>query len=516
MSRPVLVWVVVGWVGSLALFVLLLWPGAIPSATRDLGVVGHPLLVRILLLWLTAYLAGSSVLIILIRQSMRTRLTPLDIVFREIVIGFATGAPAWASFGHFSPPLWNAYVAGGAFVVAEVLIHVMLGWSNLATFASGLLATVTWVPLILLEAEHWTDIGGWEWVLLVPLGQAIAAVTVSYAIVRGSQSRVKLVPAIYRDDISPRIVFAIVVAAAILVTLRRTVIPPIGQADSIWRADEGWPVWILSAIVAAIIARLAIRSSREPLLKSSTKGLIFALALAANFPQLAFTLFGAALMSPGDPVASSIKPIIYSVPVLLVGEFVLGSLILVVGLVRFGRSGTQIKWAAIIGLLAIPTWVVAQAAGTSTEPLPQPLPVAGPPEVTTCLVAIALVLAVWNVISPGRFSSSSVVRLAVVPIVAVSFLIDVGLPETVGRVVVVAGVLSTFFWLMPPVAADQRRHDSNVLLATGGQLLALMLCAAITLDVQWYTVQNSVLWLFGIVVLLLVVDTKPVVNSSIR
>ena len=68
-----------------------------------------------------------------------------------------------------------------------------------------------------------------------------------------------------------------------------------------------------------------------------------------------------------------------------------------------------------------------------------------------------------------------VVRFAVVPIVAVhaGWLLPAAWSET-GRIVLVIGVLLAVLWLLPPLADDRDRHAVDVLAASGGQVLALV------------------------------------------
>jgi len=97
--------------------------------------------------------------------------------------------------------------------------------------------------------------------------------------------------------------------------------------------------------------------------------------------------------------------------------------------------------------------------------------------VMLALVAVAVVAAVVPALRVA-LGTGLVVRLALVPLVAVhaGWLLPAAWTE-LGRVVFVVGVLLAVLFFLPRLAEDRDRHALDVLVASGGQALALVVFA---------------------------------------
>jgi len=148
--------------------------------------------------------------------------------------------------------------------------------------------------------------------------------------------------------------------------------------------------------------------------------------------------------------------------------------------------------------------------------LPAPPPgvsIATSVQVAVILLVAALALAVWNAMRPARRVGWRVIaRLSVVPFVVVhaGLLLPAMLNWSARYVLVAAGVVSLVF-LLPKVAADPRRRALDLIGASSGVLLGVVVAVLALPSIfkdELYTVFGT-LWLSVTVITGLVLELQP-------
>jgi hypothetical protein len=310
----------------------------------------------------------------------------------------------------------------------------------------------------------------------------------------------------------------------VLVVLRLTVARELfpDPDPALWSPFAEAPIsWVHAVVVAALVVIVAARSVVRPLRRSHERGVTAALAVAGNASLVlalavilvgmlaAIVTGGAFLPDPGPVVVAVFK---------FAG---VAAIIIVVLLPRF--RGTAARALGLVtGAYLLPlTFSGLLAALGATLPASLAGFPASPVQVAVLLVGVALVGAAAAFGGPGAqpFGRSLAVRLAVVPLVAVhaGWLLPAAW-SGFGRVVLVVGVLLALLFFMPKVAADPARHTLDVLTASGGQLLALVVFAlAIPSFVDdGSTVVLGLFWLSVAVIAALTIRTTSVATRVDR
>jgi hypothetical protein len=277
----------------------------------------------------------------------------------------------------------------------------------------------------------------------------------------------------------------------------------------IWAPWQKAPMsWVIAVFVGTVITVAAVRSSRDPFRRhrerlvagsiAATGVMELALSWLAVVIGMVVAIFsGATYLEDGF--------VDWYQPVQLV---VLVVIALVVALPSFRRSAARsIAWASTLYL--IPVLVV-------TVFFPAPLPgvsVATSVQVTVVLLIAALALAMWNAVLPTRRVGWRVVaRLAIVPFVVVhaGLLLPAVLNWSARYVLVAAGVVSLMF-LLPKIAADPRRRALDLIGASSGVLLGVIVAVLALPSIfkdEVYTVFGT-LWLSVTVITGLVLELQP-------
>jgi hypothetical protein len=137
---------------------------------------------------------------------------------------------------------------------------------------------------------------------------------------------------------------------------------------------------------------------------------------------------------------------------------------------------------------------------------------ATPVQIMLLLVVFAAGLAVAVFVRPGLAAPALILRLAIVPLIAVhaGWLLPVAW-SGVGRWLLVLGILAALLLFLPRPDADPARRGIALLAASAAQLLAITLTAIAipSLYDDGQFVVLGLLWLSVTVVISLVVDTGP-------
>ena len=350
--------------------------------------------------------------------------------------------------------------------------------------------------------------------------QLIVGVTVSYSVYRLSRSRAELVPAMRREDRQPIAVLAVVSVAILFVLLRFTVIPTFGELDhQLWRGPKDPAAWVTALIIAILIAIIAVRSDTHPLTRTGERPLLFALAVASMSIFVMWFLdglLGMYSLGNNDSV-EAIRRNFYDLAVISGTTFVATAFALISALVLPSLRGTITSRLALIGVVSILPLTAVNFARALGHPIWMPIPDAA--QLTAAISALALVLAVWNIVCPRkRVSSSVILRLSLGALLVVTVAIVLDFPEYIGHLLVVSGVLLSLLWLMPLTASDKRRHGLNLLTVSAVQLLAVVLYISVAPMGGSYALTAATTSFLAIVVSILAIDTKVsvVVASPFR
>jgi hypothetical protein len=150
------------------------------------------------------------------------------------------------------------------------------------------------------------------------------------------------------------------------------------------------------------------------------------------------------------------------------------------------------------------------AAGVELPPGIAGFP-ATPVQIMLLLVAFATGLAGAVFVRPGLASSALILRLAIVPLIAVhaGWLLPVAW-SGVGRWLLVLGILAALLLFLPPPSSDPAQRGIGLLGASAAQLLAITLTAIAipSLYDDGQFVVLGLLWLSVTVVISLVVETR--------
>ena len=517
-------WVIGCWIVSIGLVAVLLAPGVTDAVSAEgsgvIAIFSAPLTFRVALLIATAVLAGAAVVWVLVRDRVDRESNRADPLIRELIV-----IPV-----ALVPPL--SLLADAAWIHGAVAALLVLGLlvlahlpraraSLLSTAGLGLLAALPW---LVLAAYQWTPQGSssasWPWIGLFGSAAAFAAFGSYYGVARAAESRSARLRFLYRADLHPALVFGIVAACIVLVALRLTVLREVFPSPDpeLWSPfDRSMLSWTIAALVAAVIVRAAVPASARPLAQFGERRVVAVLAGLGNLELIGSMLVIAvgtvvAIVTAAGTSPTRFLPTDFLVWVPL-AKFV-GVLILLVVVLTPPFRGTAARWIGIATSIFLAAITLHSALVTGQVALP-PMVVefpATPVQVLLLLLAAATGLSIWNIVSPTRRVSPSLVsRLAVVPLIAVhaGWLLPAAWSE-LGRLVVIVGVLLALFWLMPPVAADRTRHGVHVLGASLAQLaiLVVFVLAIPSLFADGAITVLGLLWLSVPIMAALTIDTK--------
>jgi hypothetical protein len=480
---PYLGWVVACWLLTVVLAAVILLPGATdgivaqPTGSSALiGVFSAPLGIRVVVVAAAGILAGSLLVALLLRE----RLDPARArrVAREFALVVAGGFPVLALAAD------REWVFAGAALVmlglTELAAHRPGVLSAAGTVLVGLLTTAIWGVLLVAQLTTPSAAGGWVWIALFGFAAAFAAFGSYYGVARAAESRVGWLRPLFRDDLPVFAVVATVAAVTVLVALRLTVardlFPP--PDPELWRPLEKAPIsWVHASAVAALLVAVAARSVRSPLRRSRERRVTAALAVAGNADLAVGVVVILAGMVLAAVIGGFFSPDVPPVVVAALKLFGVVTVTVVAVLPPFRATAAR-ALAVVSGAYLIPLTLngLLGAAGVTLPPGLAGYP-ASPVQVMLALLAVAVVGTIVPAVR-NAFGTGLVMRLAVVPLVAVhaGWLLPAAWTAQ-GRVVFVVGVLLAVLVLLPRLAEDRDRNALDLLVASGGQTLALVVFA---------------------------------------
>lgn len=465
---------------SIGLVAVLLIPGITDSVSvQGSGVIATftaPLKFRFALLIAASVLTGAAVVWVLLRENVdgaRHRW------LREAVIWPVALFPVLALLADAA---WiRAAVAAVPALIFVIVAHLPRGRGRLGMLSGlGLLASVPWFSLAAYQSTPaGSASSSWLWIALFGAAAAFAAFGSYYGVARAAESRSRRLTFLYRADLHPLVVLAIVFAAAGVVVLRLTVLRQLfpDPDPALW-APFGRSLlsWTIALLVATLIVAIAVPASRQPLTQFGEKRVVAVLAGIGNLELIGSLLVILLGMLVAIVTATVFLPTEWLVVVPWL-KFA-GVVLLIIAVLTPPFRGTAARWIGIttgVFLAATTLSNSLQTIGVALPPVVADFS-ASPVQVLLLLVLAAIGLSVWNLVVPARRVNPGLVsRLALVPLIAVhaGWLLPAAWSE-LGRIVVVAGVLLALFWLMPPVAADRTRHGMHVLGASLAQLVGLI------------------------------------------
>jgi hypothetical protein len=514
-------WVIACWLMSVGLVAVLFIPGITDVVSvQGEGVIATfsaSLKFRIAMLVAIAVLCGAAVVWILLRTRVDRDRTRWEGLLREAVLVPIALFPALAlAADHAWLRALAALIAGLAGFVFAHLPVVRRGALGVVAVI-GLVAALPWLSLVAYQATAAgarTD--SWLWVALFGAAAAFAAFGAYYGVARAAESRSKQLLFLYRADLRPALVIAIVAACVVIVVLRLTVareLFPVPDPQLWTPFDRPLVSWAIAAVVAGIIVVVAIRASVAPLTRFGERRVVAILAGLGNLELIGSLLVILIGMIVAILTAAVFLPTAWMVFVPLAKFIGVVILALIVLLPAF--RGTAARWIGLSAAIFLAASTLNTALITGGVRLPSALDAfpATPVQVLLLMLLAAVALAVWNLVRPDRrVNPSLVVRLAVVPLIAVhaGWLLPAAWSE-LGRVVVVIAALAALFWLMPPVAADRTRHGYAVLSASLAQLLvlAVFVLAIPSLFADGALTVLGLLWLSVPIIAALTIDTEP-------
>ncbi|WP_427016596.1 hypothetical protein ACQCSX_17975 [Pseudarthrobacter sp. P1] len=471
-----------------------------------------PLWFRLALSAVVGVLAVTGVVVMTMARTARIPRARRSRVLPEAVLAIVAGFPALAMAADRATVF--AIGATALFVFVEVLVHLM--WEGKGAAAAPPVGVVVALPWLLMFAYQFTPLPGtssWSWLAIFWFAATFAAFGTYYGIVKASESRVRLVRQRQRRRLPPGVVLAVVLAAAAVLALRFTVARGIfSEYDGrIWDPWHKLPMsWIHAAAVASLLAFIAVRSARRPLIRRGVRRVSSAISVAGIL-QLALSWIAVVVgMAVTAVSGASYLPDGWVDWYPLIQLAILVSLGIVVLWPRFhGTAGQWIALSTVLYLVPVLVLVVFDSA------LPPWYSIATAVQITLLLTVIATVLALGACVYPRwRIDSNVVLGLAVVPLVVIHA--GMLLPAAwsgAARFLMVALALASLLLFMPPVAADPHRRSLDLLKASGALLLGL---TVYVLALSWFQFTDEsfttlgTLWLSVTVIAALTFRSVPV------
>ena len=467
-----LVWILSCWALTIVAAGVVLLPGITDGITAQqsdagglLGRFDAPLGIRVLLLVAAAVLAGALVLAAGLRDGHP--------IARESGLAAAGGFPILALAADRQWVLAAAALV--ALAMAEIVAHRAVGARPAGPFVVAFLVAAAWGALLVAQFTTPDAASGWTWIALFGFAAAFAAFGGYYGVARAAESRSRRLRPLFRDDLPTLAVAGLVAAAVVLTTLRLTIARDLfpDPDPRLWTPFVANPAsWVHATAVAALVVVIAARSVRHPLLRSRERRVTAALAVAGN----ADLALGVVAIIVGMLVAAvSGEFFAPGIPGVVVAALKFGGVVLValVALLPSFRGTAARALALISGAYLVPLTLqgLLRQLGSPAGSLDF---AATPVQIALLLLAVALIGAAVPALR-RMLGTGLVVRLAVVPLVAVhaGWLLPAAWSD-LGRIVLVVGVVLALVFLLPPLAADRERHALDLLTASAGQLLALV------------------------------------------
>ncbi len=505
---PVLAWIIVCWVLTAAALVVLFWPGAlgqvVSEPTLD-GLVGFtaPLWYRLLVTIAGAVIAGA-VIVVHVTPRLNGAYPTLRSVIEEGMIAIGLLVPVLVLIADRA---WTLAIVAMAFAVGgrdRDPPHPAAHRPGPAhRRSSGSPSRHTRSRLRVRDAASWT------WIVLPGLAAAVAAFGAYYGVARAAESRSRSIRILFRERWNPIGVLIAVLVAVVVVVLRLTVareLFPMPDPALWFPWSRHWSSWLLAALVVGVLVVVSIRSTRHPLRRVGQRRVTLVFALLGNLHLFAGGLvivIGLVLAVVG--LGGGPQSFAAVVPWLKVaGVTLLGLIMLLPSL-----AGTAARWLGIIaGLFLIPNTLAGALTSVLGEGVVPPF-APSPVQVLLLLVAVAVVLAVVNLVRP-TVRGSLVVRFAVVPIIAVhaGWLLPAVWSQfglALGAILLVLGVLL----LQRPPARDNATHSARSLGNATTQLFGfgIALLAAPSLLDDPSIIVLGLIWLSVVVIAALCIET---------
>lgn len=506
-------WIACCWLLTAAIAVVLLVPGLADevavdpdTAARILDRFLAPAWLRALLLVAAGIFAASSVVLALSRDAAGT--DDSSVARREVALA-VSAFPALALTADRVPV--SAALAGLAFLALELVAHLGRRSRRRAAVSGGV-ALSAWLVIAVTQLA---DVGyAWSWAVLFSLSAGFAAFGSYYGIQRAAESRTRAVAFLFEARMPRAVVLLVAVTVVAIIALRLTVLRELfAEPDpTLWSpfAKESPLSWLHAVIVAGLIVAVGMRSSRRPLRRLGERRIATGLAVVGNAELVigAAVIVGVFLVAVVAGTASVPLAWIDAVPAIKVaGVLVLALLTLHPRL----RDTSARVLAGVTAVYLLPATGQGALVAAGVE-LPQGIAgfAATPVQIMLLLVAAATVLAVVAFVRPEPTGSALVLRLAIVPLVAVhaGWLLPVAWSGA-GRWLLVLGILAALL-LLPRPHLDPARRGIDLLAASAAQLLAITLTAiaipSLYDDAQFVVL--GLLWLSVTVVISLVVQTR--------
>lgn len=507
-------WIVCCWVLTGVVAVVLLVPGLADEVSVEPGEAARildrflaPAWLRALLLVAAGMFAASSAVLALLRQAASTDDTSR--VRREVALAVSVFPALALTADRVVVP---AALAGAVFIALEFVAHLGRPSRRRAAL-SGALAFVCW---LVIAVTQFADVAyDWSWTVLFGLAAAFAAFGSYYGIQRAAESRTRAVSFLFDTRMPRGAVLALTLVVVAIVVLRLTVLRELfAEPDpTLWSpfGKESPLSWLHAAIVAGLIAAVGAASSRRPLRRIGERRIAAGLAAVGNAELVigSAVILGVFLVAVAAGTASFPLAWIDAVPAIkAVGVLVLA----LVALLPWLRGTSARVLAAVTAVYLLPATGQGALLAAGVE---LPLGIAGfpatPVQIMLLLVVFATGLAVAVFVRPGLASPALILRLAIVPLIAVhaGWLLPVAW-SGVGRWLLVLGILAALLLFLPPPSSDPAQRGIGLLGASAAQLLAITLTAIAipSLYDDGQFVVLGLLWLSVTVVISLIVETR--------
>jgi len=469
---PAAVIIVVSWISVAVLLTLAAIPGLLDAALVATLDPPTPRWIRAVILGACGVVA-SGLLIATVLAHARRRPSPWHAAMRDV----AAGIPGVAVGGLLlaSEALLPAVIALAAAGITVIVLHLRVPVVA-RSLLIGVFGAAPWSAAIAVQFSD-PDYGlfAWLWIVLLPFAAGFAAFGALFGAARAAETRVGGLRRVFRDDVPSWAVALIVVAVLLIVVARYTFLRGLfGDYDAQLWTFRVAPSWIHGALVSAAIAGVALISARRPLTRIGRRlatagfGAAAALELVLLGP-LVITIAVSTILtgSTVDPTDAT----------LAVTSWVsVGIILLLVAVVAHPVfAGSAGRWMTWLGAFYVVPGAVAAAAGPAFDDLPAFW--TKPPQVAAMLALAAGALLVASVIRPQlAIPRRLILRLAIIPLVAVhaTALLPAPWESTLGRAVLVIGVVVAVLLFAPPATADPLHRGERLLRRTAAQVAAVV------------------------------------------
>ncbi len=466
--------VVAAWVACFALA----WVATLPFNPIGAGQTPAAWL-RVLLYAGIAVLTAVGVVAAVADSARSGTRFPWAVIWLPIAIGASSSAPIVVFFA--GSAAWVGAAAALAALIGTATAVVETARRRFdrgpLILVASLLCSVPWLAAAVTTAPESEGSAAPLWAVVSTLGVEVATLAAFYGFATAARSRVDTSRPVLGASADRRWVTVAVIAAAAVIVFRLTVGKDLfPDPYDLWslRTPASWP---MTAILAATIVFITLRSERRPLDDRGFGTLIGILVVAFAYPSI---------IQASGAVGSLLETLFGTTPPILDGWIECGpfncfsfvwfaaAASLTVFLVVPTWRGTTARAAAIV---SVPYLLAGTAAPTIDVLLPGgPAWWASPAPIALAVIVIVGVITAGQSFGVWRsIPRTALVRLAVYPVI-VLHAVDL-LPAFLDgpvQVFVAVGLLAAVILLfLPPVAADPVRHTAVVSGATFAVLFAL-------------------------------------------